>query len=128
MNSNLKTLPKDQQLYKNARELADKTYKKSSAYKSGFIVKTYKQMYQEKYGNDKAYINNEAPNKLKQWFQEEWIDVNASLGMKGYPTYRPTKRVNKTTPKTVSEIPKERLVEQAKLKQKLKGEKNLPKF
>lgn len=125
MNPNI---PKDQQLYNNAKEIADKTYKKPSAFKSGFIVKTYKQMYQDKYGNNKAYIDNNAPKKLKQWFQEEWIDVNMVLGMKGYPTYRPTKRVNKSTPKTVSEIPKERLVEQAKLKQKIKGKKNLPKF
>jgi hypothetical protein len=54
---------------------------------------------------------------------ENWVSVGGD-----YPTYRPTKRVNKSTPKTISEIPKKRLEEQIKLKQKIKGKKNLPKF
>ena len=36
--------PKDKKLYEQAKEIADKTYKKSSAYKSGFIVKKYKEL------------------------------------------------------------------------------------
>ncbi len=116
-------IPKDQQLYDKARAEADKTYKKASAYKSGFIVKRYKEMYKEKYGNDKAYEPDNKEKPLKRWFQERWVSVGGE-----YPTYRPTVRVNKSTPKTVSEIPKERLKAQIKLKQKIKGKRNLPKF
>jgi hypothetical protein len=116
-------IPKDQQLYDKARAEADKTYKKASAYKSGFIVKKYKELYRDKYGNDKAYENGNKEKALKRWFNEKWVSVGGE-----YPTYRPTVRVNKSTPKTVSEIPKERLKEQVKLKQKIRGNKNLPKF
>jgi hypothetical protein len=116
-------IPKDQQLYDKARAEADKTYKKASAYKSGFIVKKYKELYKDKYGNDKAYEPDNKEKPLKRWFQEQWVSVGGE-----YPTYRPTKRVNAKTPKTVSEIPKKRLEEQVKLKQKIKGKKNLPKF
>jgi len=34
----------DKELYDKAKAIADKTYKKPSAYKSGFIVKTYKDL------------------------------------------------------------------------------------
>ena len=61
---------------------------------------------------------------LARWYKENWTDV----GNKSYPVFRPTKRVNKETPKTVQEIPKERLKEQIALKQKIKGKKNLPPF
>ena len=116
-------IPKDQQLYDKARAEADRTYKKPSAYKSGFIVKKYKELYKEKYGNVTAYENDNKEKPLKRWFMENWVSVGGD-----YPSYRPTKRVNKNTPKTVSEIPKKRLEEQIKLKQKIKGKKNLPKF
>lgn len=117
-------IPKDKRLYAKARALADKTYEKPSAYKSGFIVKTYKRLYREKHGESaKAYESDTKEKPLKRWFKEKWINVGGD-----YPTYRPTKRINKSTPKTVSEIPKKRLNEQIRLKQKIKGTKNLPKF
>jgi hypothetical protein len=40
----------------------------------------------------------------------------------------PTKRINKNTPTLLTDIPIERLKEQYQLKQKIKGDKNLPKF
>jgi hypothetical protein len=42
--------------------------------------------------------------------------------------YRPTKRVNKTTPLTVQEIEPSNLKKQINLKQKYLGVKNLPPF
>jgi hypothetical protein len=57
---------------------------------------------------------------------ESWKNISPNNDM--YPTYRPTKRVNKNTPLTVDEIPIERLKEQIKLKQMYRGDKNLPKF
>lgn len=104
-------------LYNKVKKEADKKYKKPSAYKSGWIVKTYKErggMYQD---------TNKEKN-LKRWFKEKWKDV----GGKEYPVYRPTIRINKKTPLTVNEINKNNLKKQIQLKQKIKGKKNLPKF
>ena len=61
---------------------------------------------------------------LRGWFKARWEDV----GGKEYPVYRPTVRVDKSTPLTVSEIDPKNLKEQIKLKQKIKGKKNLPPF
>ena len=80
-------------LYEYAKKLADDKYMKSSAYKSGFIVKTYKSL-------GGTYTDDNKHKDLEQWFKEEWKDV----GNKGDPVYRPTKKVSKTTPLTVSEI------------------------
>ena len=72
---------------------ADKIYKKPSAYKSGYIVKTYKSL-------GGTYRDDKATKNLSRWFKEKWADV----GNKEYPVYRPTKRLNKLTPFTVNEI------------------------
>jgi len=110
-------IPINKVLYKKVKDYADTVYSKPSAYKSGFIVKTYKQLggtYEDS-GND---------YNLKRWFKEKWQDV----GNKEYPVYRPTIRVNKKTPLTINEIDKSNLKKQIKLKQKIKGNKNLPPF
>jgi hypothetical protein len=109
--------PKDKALYNRIRVMADEIYKKPSAYKSGYIVKKYKELGGE-------YIDDNQPKELKRWYQEKWMDI----GKKDYPVYRPTVRVNKKTPLLVSEIDPKQLKEQIKLKQKIKGEKNLPNF
>jgi hypothetical protein len=82
-------------------------------------VKKYKELggkYRDE-GDDKT-------KPLKRWFKEEWKDV---AGM-DYPVYRPTKRISKDTPLTTAEINPDNLRSQAVLKQKLRGEKNLPPF
>jgi hypothetical protein len=107
----------DLKLYEKAKAKADEIYKKPSAYKSGYIVKTYTQM-GGRYGDDGGEKN------LKRWFEEKWQDV----GHKAYPVYRPTIKVNKKTPLTVYEIDKQDLAKQIRLKQKIKGTKNLPPF
>jgi hypothetical protein len=115
-------IPKDKILYEKIKKNADNIYDKSSAYKSGYITRMYKL-------NGGEYINDNKPKKLKTWFQEEWMNINPLVSNKtGYPTYRPTIKVNKNTPKTVEELSLKRLKEQYKLKQKIKGNKNLPKF
>lgn len=116
---------KDKELYKLARLIADQKYKKSSAYKSGFIIKTYKLFYKDIHGDDEPFINDNKPKKLKQWLKEDWTDIDPN---EGYPVYRPTKRINKSTPLLPEEIQKENLQEQIKLKQKIKGKSNLPPF
>jgi hypothetical protein len=109
--------PLNKALYEKAKKIADETYKKSSAYKSGFIIKKYKEL-GGKYADDGKEKN------LKRWFSEEWRDI----GGLDYPVYRPTKRISKETPLTVSEIDPIKAVSQIKLKQKIKGKKNLPPF
>jgi len=104
----------DPKLYAKAKELADKTYSKPSAYKSGFIVKKYKEM-------GGTYTDDKQTKNLARWFLEDWKDVGGA----DYPVYRPTKKVSKKTPLIPSEI--SNLKEQIKLKQKIR-EKTLPKF
>ena len=114
-------------LYELARKIADETYKKPSAYKSGFIVKKYKEL-------GGTYTDDKKPKNLKRWFKEDWKDVSVvspthdvRSGNKNYPVYRPTKIISKKTPLTIHEIDKNNLIKQIKLKQKIKG-KTLPPF
>jgi hypothetical protein len=109
--------PIDQDLYDDVKRLADEKYAKSSAYKSGWIVKTYKAL-------GGRYRGAKTKQGLTRWFKEDWQDV----GGESYPVYRPTKRVNKSTPLTASEISPTQLKKQVALKQKIKGQKNLPPF
>jgi hypothetical protein len=110
-------IPINKKLYEIAKNEADKIYKKSSAFKSGFIVKRYKEM-------GGTYKDDGKPKNLKRWYKEKWQDI----GNKEYPVFRPTVRINKNTPLTVKEIDKSDLKKQILLKQKLKGDFNLPKF
>jgi hypothetical protein len=102
-------------LYAKAKQIADERYSKPSAYKSGFIVKTYKEM-------GGTYTEDHKPKKLARWYKESWQDV----GGLEYPVYRPTKIINKKTPLIPSEI--SNLEQQILLKQFYRGNKNLPKF
>lgn len=104
-------------LYEKARTIVYSQYPKHSAYRSGQLVKKYKEL-GGTYGGEKPKGN------LTAWFKEEWKDI----GGKDYPVFRPTKRVNKDTPLTVEEIDPKNLKEQIALKQKIKGDKNLPPF
>ncbi len=127
----------NKELYNKIKNEADKIYKKSSAYKSGYIVKKYKEM-------GGKYREDNEPKNLKRWFKEKWVDVSSFnsesanstkkyisgevLNKVNYPVYRPTKRISKLTPLTVDEIDTNNLKKQIILKQKIKGNKNLPKF
>lgn len=107
----------DKELYENVKKESNKIYNKPSAYRSGWIVKTYKQRGGE-------YINDNKPKNLERWFKEQWGDI----GGLDYPVYRPFKRINQDTPLTVNEIDPLQAKEQIKLKQIIKGNKNLPAF
>jgi len=104
-------------LYNKVKKEADKIYKKPSAYKSGYIVKKYKEL-------GGTYSGKKTSSGLTAWYNEKWTDV----GGKDYPVYRPTKRINSSTPLLVSEIDPKNLKTQIALKQKIKGKKNLPPF
>ena len=104
-------------IYKIARLIANEKYSKPSAYKSMFLVKTYKEL-------GGQYADDGTPKNLDRWKKEQWKDI-AGLD---YPVYRPTKKISKKTPLTVSEIKPSSLVKQSILKQYIKGSKNLPPF
>lgn len=104
-------------LYEKAKQIANEKYKKPSAYKSGYIVKLYKEL-------GGTYTDDNKPKNLKRWFREKWSDI----GGLEYPVYRPTKKISKKTPLTPNEIDYNNLLQQIILKQKIKGKHNLPPF
>jgi hypothetical protein len=108
----------DKELYNLVKMYADLIYKKNSAFKSGFIIKTYKSM-------GGRYRDDNQEKTLKRWFKEKWIDIGNN---KSYPVFRPTRRINKNTPLTVDEIDEDDLRKQIKRKQIIKGNKNLKPF
>jgi hypothetical protein len=111
----------DKGIYEKAKKEVYAIYKKPSAYRSAALVKRYKEL-------GGTYSGKKTKKGLVRWFREDWKDVNPNKTKGSYPVYRPTKRITKETPLTVSEIKKSNLISQAKLKQKLKGKKNLKPF
>lgn len=96
----------DPDLYRKARKKADETYKKNSAYKSMFIVSTYKKL-------GGRYSGKKENKGVKRWNNEKWIQVIPFLesGKKiacGFGSdskgCRPSKRVDKETPTTIQEL------------------------
>jgi hypothetical protein len=114
-------IPKDPKLYERARRETYAKYKTPSAYRSGALVKLYKQL-----GGTYADDGHEAT--LKRWFKEKWQDVNPFKNKNSYPVYRPTVRVNARTPLTVNEVDARDLRRQSKMKQIIRNEHNLRPF
>ncbi len=113
--------PLDLDLYERARRAVDRVYKKPSAFRSGAIVKLYKHL-------GGRYADDNHPKNLERWFREKWQDVNPHKTKTSYPVFRPTVRVNSRTPLTASEVDPRDLVRKSRLKQKIRGEHNLPPF
>lgn len=109
--------PLDLHIYERAKEIVYSQYNKPSAYRSGALIKKYKEM-------GGTFAGKKSSGKLKRWFDEKWTDI----GNEAYPVYRPTIRIDVDTPLTASEIDAQHAQEQIKLKQKIKGSKNLPPF
>lgn len=109
------------ELYEKAKEIVYKQYPKHSAYRSGQLVKKYKEL-------GGTYSGKKDKKGLTQWFKEDWRDVNPMKTDTSYPVYRPTKKVSSDTPLTKDEIDPENLMMQSLLKQIYKGDKNLPAF
>ena len=114
--------PKDQSLYNKAKNQVYSKITKHSAYRSGLVVKKYKEMYKKKYGSSSAYSGTKTIQKgLGRWFKEKWRNQKGEVGYKKKgDVYRPTVRVNKDTPKTFNELGKSR-VRKAMKEKKSKG-------
>ena len=117
--SNSNRSPANKVLYEKAKKDVYSKYSKPSAYRSGALVKRYKEL-----GGTYIGAKKSAKVGLTRWFQEKWGDV----GYKNYPVYRPSRRVSKATPLLAKEIDARQLRKQISLKQRIKGSRNLPKF
>ena len=115
---------KNPSLYKKAKKIADETYKKNSAYKNMFLVKTYKDLGGE-------YSGRKTDKGVARWNKEKWIQVVPFIekGEKiacgfggGGKGCRPSKRIDKDTPTTIQELikkhGKQALLKTAKVKKK----------
>jgi len=96
--------PKDKNLYQQAKNKYSSM--KHSAYKSGLIVKYYKELYAKKHKSTDAYTGQKNKNKgLSRWYDEKWQTPD---GKKEYSKksdiLRPTKKVSKKTPSTYKEL------------------------
>jgi hypothetical protein len=63
----------DKDLYKEAKKIADETYKRHSAWKSMFLVREYKRLGGE-YKATKKNVKKEK-DRTKLWREEEWIQI-----------------------------------------------------
>ena len=101
----MKNKPKDQELYNRIKAKVYKDNPKHSAYRSGQIVKQYKAAYKKKHGNGKAYTGTKTKAGLTRWHQEKWkTDKGKKTYKEGGTIFRPTKRISKKTPATMSEL------------------------
>nr|WPF46431.1 MAG: putative cysteine protease [Lake Baikal virophage 1] len=110
------SIPINKKLYEKAKAEVYPKYKKPSAYRSGALIKRYKEL--------GGKFKERGERKLARWFEEDWRDI----GNKNYPVYRPSNRITKDTPLTPSEIDPANLQLQISEKQKIKGDKNLKPF
>ena len=112
----------NKELYKKAKKIADEKYKRHSAYKSMFLVKTYKDM-------GGKYSGKKETKGVSNWRKEKWVQVSEFLltgkkiicGEGQNPKgCRPTVRIDKNTPITLNELiklhGKKKLLEFAKKK------------
>jgi hypothetical protein len=89
----------DKKKWDAAKKKADIVYKRPSAYKSGFIVKKYKEM------GGKFSSKQSTGRGLKRWFAEKWVNQRGEVGYKyKSDVYRPSKRVTSSTPATWKEL------------------------
>ncbi len=99
--------PKDQKLYDRIKAGVYRAIPTHSAYRSGQIVKNYKAAYKKKYGDGAAYTGSKPKTGLTRWFKEDWRTEKGKKTYKeGGTIFRPTKRISKKTPTTMSELTK----------------------
>lgn len=112
--------PTDIKLYEKIKKQVYKKIPKHSAYRSGHLVKEYKNAFEKKYGKNKNPYKNKKPDikvGLSRWFLEDWRNQNNEIGYsKKGDYYRPNKRITAKTPITHGEL----TIKQKKKASKLK--------
>lgn len=98
--------PKDPNLYEKIKKEIYTKHPKHSAYRSGLLVKKYKEEYQKKHKNNNAYIGEKKKDEgLNRWFEEVWLNQRNEIGYKKKgDVYRPTVKVSSKTPTTFQEL------------------------
>jgi hypothetical protein len=112
-------IPTDTKLYNKIKKEVYKQHPKHSAYRSGILVKTYKNKFSKKYGNKKSpYLGNKTRKKgLTRWFDEKWVNQRGEVGYKyKNDVYRPSKRITKKTPVTHKELTKKQIKRARRIK------------
>lgn len=107
----MSSVPKDKSLYESVKRRVYKKMPKHSAYRSGVLVKQYKEAYKKKHGSGSAYEGKKRETKgLSRWYSEKWRTQD---GKKTYSKksdiFRPTKRITKETPTTMKELSKKQI-------------------
>lgn len=113
--------PTDPKLYEKIKKQIWRQNPINSAYRSGLLVKTYKQSFMKKYNSTDYYQTSKGKNSserpLKRWFDEKWTNQRGEIGYQyDNDVYRPTRRINDKTPKTFSELSTKRIKETQKEK------------
>ena len=94
-----KNEPLDMKLYNEIKDRVWKMYDKPSAYRSGMLVKLYRES-GGKYSGDK-----DKDDGLPLWFASKWKNQRGEVGYKfKSDVYRPTVKVNSKTPITFHEL------------------------
>ena len=103
--------PKDLALYNKIKQQVYKQIPKHSAYRSGIVVQKYKKSFKKKYKKGNPYYGKKTKKKgLGRWFNEKWRNQRGKVGYKyKSDVYRPTRRVNKKTPRTFKELGRQRI-------------------
>ena len=122
----MRSIPLNKSLYQRIKsEAKSKFTVYPSAYANGWLVKEYKRR-----GGKYEYRSGKIKKSegLSRWYAEKWIDVcklpkkvpcgRKKSSRRNYPYCRPSRRINKSTPKTVSEISKKTLIKRCSRKRK----------
>ena len=104
--------PTDPKLYQLVKEDVYRRIPKHSAYRSGILVKEYKEKFSQLYPNESPYLEKEKPKNsgLTRWFKEKWTNQRGDVGyQKPGDIYRPNVIVNENTPLTFGELTDEEI-------------------
>ena len=114
--------PIDKKLYNKLKKNIYKKIPKHSAYRSGLLVKKYKQEFRKTHGKKNPYKGKKTKKTgLKRWFAEKWTNQRGEIGYKHKSDiYRPSKRITKKTPITIKELSK-REIKRARREKSRKG-------
>ena len=100
----MKNEPLDMKLYNDIKNKVWKMYDKPSAYRSGMLVKLYRES-GGRYSGDK-----DKDEGFSLWFASKWLNQRGEVGYKyKSDVYRPTVKVSSKTPTTVQELPPKEL-------------------
>ena len=112
-------IPTDMKLYEKIKKRIWSKHPKASAYRSGLLVKTYKEEFYKKYGTKKKPYKGSKPKDtgLTRWFKENWkSDTGKYKYTSRYSVYRPKIKVTKDTPLTFDELTNKELKRAKRIK------------